>query len=494
VLTRETKESFKLFDDVFQFFRLAGKNAEDRVSDPKNQEKFKWEELQDLMPLDVTVATDMAADWKLVGAGGGCKNTEMFCTLCTCTSSQVHYPNDEKCCRFCSAHSNDPNWHCYHHPIMSSDTSAEINEEIRRLEQSILSDLEKVERESKIKYYSNTLIRARTKSNMSINFLPRNDDERDAFIDLLMDELILRGLSASGDLEELRQRLLSELVIEKKLRDSLTKLEHCTKLEASIIALLHKIPCTLHAENRIGIKILTMLLMEGFSNAQKGLLFGNKRSEKDRITAYAELIENIFNNVILGDDDGPAQWNVPMDDDGKMVGAITLDNNRIRQVIDNLELLIEASVCDETRKHKYNGCIPQYREAMIIVRQRKEYTDDEIISYQAHVDQWFRLWNELHGAEGCTNYVHMLSLGHLAEYMYKWRNMYRFSQQGWEKFNHVFSTVYFRRTNHGGRRHKDAQKSKLIGIARWLQRRLLWMTGIGDQIITDQYQNPNNDI
>jgi len=71
VLTRETKESFKLFDDVFQFFRLAGKNAEDRVSDPKNQEKFKWEELQDLMPLDVTVATDMAADWKLVGAGGG---------------------------------------------------------------------------------------------------------------------------------------------------------------------------------------------------------------------------------------------------------------------------------------------------------------------------------------------------------------------------------------------------------------------------------------
>jgi len=49
-----------------------------------------------------------------------------------------------------------------------------------------------------------------------------------------------------------------------------------------------------------------------------------------------------------------------MDNNGKMVGAITLDNNKIHQVIDDLELLIEASICDETRKQKYNNCIPQY--------------------------------------------------------------------------------------------------------------------------------------
>ncbi len=63
--------------------------------------------------------------------------------------------------------------------------------------------------------------------------------------------------------------------------------------------------------------------------------------------------------------------------------------------------------------------------------------------------------------------------------MFKWRNLYRFSQQGWENFNHVFTTVYFRRTNHGGRRHAGTSKSKLLGIGRWLQRRLLWMVGIG---------------
>jgi len=36
--------------------------------------------------------------------------------------------------------------------------------------------------------------------------------------------------------------------------------------------------------------------------------------------------------------------------------------------------------------------------------------------------------------------------------------------------------------------------TKLIGIAQWLQRRLLWMTGKGDQIKTDQYQNQNNNL
>jgi hypothetical protein len=87
ILTKKTKDSFKLFEDVFQFFRLTGMNNQDRQVEETNDEKFSWEALEDLTPLNITSATDMAADWKLVGVGGGCKNTEMFCTLCTCQSS-----------------------------------------------------------------------------------------------------------------------------------------------------------------------------------------------------------------------------------------------------------------------------------------------------------------------------------------------------------------------------------------------------------------------
>jgi hypothetical protein len=106
---------------------------------------------------------------------------------------------------------------------------------------------------------------------------------------------------------------------------------------------------------------------------------------------------------------------------------------------------------------------------MEILRQREEFTDDKVKQYQEHIDQWYQTWLKLYGWEGCTNYTHMLSSAHIAEYMFKWKNMYRFSQQGWENFNHVFSTFYFQRTNHGGRRHGGAAKSKLLGIGRWLQ-------------------------
>jgi len=75
----------------------------------------------------------------------------------------------------------------------------------------------------------------------------------------------------------------------------------------------------------------------------------------------------------------------------------------------------------------------------------------------------------------------------------KWQNMYPFSQQGWEKFNHIFSTVYFRRTNHGGRRHENSMKSKLVGTERWLQCRLLWMTGLADDILSGQISFLTND-
>jgi hypothetical protein len=68
-------------------------------------------------------------------------------------------------------------------------------------------------------------------------------------------------------------------------------LAHCSALEASIIALLHKIPRKLHAENQIGIQLLTMVLMEGFSNALERKNFVHLNSVKERITAHAQQIE-----------------------------------------------------------------------------------------------------------------------------------------------------------------------------------------------------------
>jgi hypothetical protein len=209
---------------------------------------------------------------------------------------------------------------------------------------------------------------------------------------------------------------------------------------------------------------MTMVLMEGFSNALERKIYATISSAKERIHAYREQIEQIMNHEVMGDDDGLVQWSVPMDDNGKTVGTITLDNNRIRLVLENFERLIAISISDEIRRNKYNYCIPLYHDAIQVVRQNNDFTDEDIIQYQNLVNRWFQVWVQLHSDAGCTNCTHLLSSGHLAEYMFKWRNLYRFSLQGFKKFNHVFSTFYFRRTNHGGRRHREAKKSKLMAI------------------------------
>jgi hypothetical protein len=80
----------------------------------------------------------------------------------------------------------------------------------------------------------------------------------------------------------------------------------------------------------------------------------------------------------------------------------------------------------------------------------------------------------MYGDEGVTNYLHMLASGHIMEYLFKYKNLYRHSQQGWEALNHLLKTFYFRRTGRGGGKYK---RHKLLSIGRWLQRRMLWLCG-----------------
>jgi hypothetical protein len=101
------------------------------------------------------------------------------------------------------------------------------------------------------------------------------------------------------------------------------------------------------------------------------------------------------------------------------------------------------------------------------------------------------LWQK----EGITNYLHMIGSGHIAEYLYKWKNLYRFSQQGWETMNSFIKTFFFCRTSHGGGVRGASKKSRLIPIARWLQRRLIFLCRIDEDNIRQyaiDHQMPQN--
>ena len=115
---------------------------------------------------------------------------------------------------------------------------------------------------------------------------------------------------------------------------------------------------------------------------------------------------------------------------------------------------------------------------MEMAGQREDFSDEEIEAFGTHCDDCFELWVDLTGLEGMTNYIHMIGSGHMTYYLREWRNLYRYSQQGWEALNSLLKNIYFRRTQRGG--HKgdgQSRNSKLAPIAKWMQRRLYFLSG-----------------
>jgi hypothetical protein len=67
---------------------------------------------------------------------------------------------------------------------------------------------------------------------------------------------------------------------------------------------MQTVPCILHCENQVGIKIIAMNLMEGYSNTEVGLTLNeiSATKKKQRCEEYIRRIQQIINTKILGDE------------------------------------------------------------------------------------------------------------------------------------------------------------------------------------------------
>ena len=55
----------------------------------------------------------------------------------------------------------------------------------------------------------------------------------------------------------------------------------------------------------------------------------------------------------------------------KNVGIVNMENYQMRQIIDNLDNLIDMSIVDIERKQKWKETLNHYRELMIILREKE---------------------------------------------------------------------------------------------------------------------------
>jgi hypothetical protein len=196
----------------------------------------------------------------------------------------------------------------------------------------------------------------------------------------------------------------------------------------------------------------------------------------------------VVNTRVLGTLTRPKQWKMLLSKNNESVLKVSLSNNKTRRFVSEIGVLIDYIFHhpeDAEKKQIWHSLIENYSAAMEILLMRSEYTDEDISTFQRHIDNFFEAYVEKLGAgkEGVTNYIHMLASGHIRYYMITHRNLYKYSQQGWESLNEKFKLIFFNNTQCGGNFGKDtneAERSYLKPVFRAFQRELLWISGVAE--------------
>jgi hypothetical protein len=179
---------------------------------------------------------------------------------------------------------------------------------------------------------------------------------------------------------------------------------------------------------RVAVKTITVLLALGAELHQQW------RGVKS-LTQYATSIQHLVNTTILRTRTRQKQWWLYLGKKNDTILKVSLSNKKARHFMDNIGNAIDYIFQhDAGKRNIWHTMIDKYHRAIRILRKKSKYTDNEIHQFQDLIDDFFMLYIEEAGGggkEGVTNYLHMLSSGHIQYYRTTHRNLYKFSQQGW---------------------------------------------------------------
>jgi hypothetical protein len=454
VLAKDNKNLYNtMFNDFFYWFKTVALNG--------------FGEYQN--GFSITSPQDESSFWKSLKRGGAAKVKTYFCRCCACTSDTIERPRQEALrCKKCVDEGRSK---CFHWDVGDVETLARIQGDLDELRNShgFLLDTEE---------HKNIRTRLETdqvdkKEDMSnIEFEPTTLLEQAGFArDFVNHDLEVLKLSRRGNLSERIDRLRVALEHISRMQ-SMEHVVNGIDFSGAYILIEQAIPCILHTENRIGEKFIKMLLLEGYNR-----LNGNAAGQKE----FLEGFQDIVNHDILGTFWRRSNWqvNTGKDKDNNVIIADQpMPNTHARKLINKFELLTTFCIPGEDQRMKWNEVISVYRELMELARQKHDFSDEDIDAFSLLCNEFFLKWVTLKKRDGMTNYIHMIGAGHFTYYLRKWRNLYRYSQQGWESLNAQIKAFFFRRTQRGGFGGTLEQRnSKVEPIAKWIQRKLFFLTG-----------------
>ena len=453
------------------------------------------------------------------GGGGAAQQATHPCSKCTIRSGALHTRTRKTVdCDLCVllGHAEKDGWVCYHTDMCTEDHCNIMQAQVDELEAElphIREKLEKFRTESKITLQEDPTNDPSEKdlsdvTSIHFNIQSANRTKRTQYAKNLMEDFQLHGMEQSGTLQERQDRLKQRHISEWMYihASSVIDMFGASSSNTALVLLLDAVPCLLHMENRMGLKILSMCLKTGLAHAKNDQIpwlkspSDNKPLTIDqRCNQFIQGINYRMQTNVLGSRGFPCYWEVPYDKT-KQISPLTMDNVRMRKVMARFKEMIALCVQVPSDKAKWTEAVQHYRVSAEIVNRKHSLSEKECHEYQKHADEFFQLWVELHGEHGITNYAHLIGSGHILEYLLEWKNLSCHSQQGWEgkwmvdsrisfhvqlidsflaAFNSLFKKFYFNRTQRGGSvKRGRGRKTRLEPIARWLQRRMIFMRDI----------------
>ncbi len=218
-----------------------------------------------------------------------------------------------------------------------------------------------------------------------------------------------------------------------------------------------------------------------------------KTSQKQRFEKFIKELERIMNTCVLGDPFLPTMWKAPVDESECKFYPLTMDNQRCKRCIANNGALVEYCVLNvDNQREKMVTAVAFFQGTMDDLCKKTPFSNHKVEEFQDLADHFSQKWLDLTLLPGMTNSIHMLASDHLAEYLFRHRNLYVYSNQGWEALNALVKQVYFRRTQRGGAAGSSGKRSRLRSIGYWLQRRLVFMGVETEEELLQFLTKPND--
>jgi len=255
----DAKDSKELYYDVFKdFYEYSEKLRQ------YGMEAYGTEPA--LKPFLVTHPQDMKSSQTVSNKGGNCKMKNFFCHLCSCTKHQlVSYTVGNNRCDRCQRRNRDK---CYHHSVCDSISTEKL---LAELEEQLFGYIEKCSKSyeeiSKLSKLLTDPLQVNKEHDLHhIDFIiPENDPvKKREFTQFIGRECLIRKIPTNGSsVENWREALRESVFIERRIQFlvSLKAWKNSGKEAVPLMDIIELlIPCILHLENRVGEKIITMIL------------------------------------------------------------------------------------------------------------------------------------------------------------------------------------------------------------------------------------------